>query len=111
MPRPCGTRASSARQAGPSVDRNGNLYVAAGDGIFDFSTGGLDYGDTLMKISLTGSDLDMVDYFTPYNQAFLDQHDLGSGGSCFFHRSQVRTRISESLPERKEQSISLIKTA
>lgn len=68
--------------AGPSVDGSGNVYVATGDGIFDFGTGGLDYGDTVMKINLTGGDLDMVDYFTPYNQAFLDQNDLdlGSGG-------------------------------
>ena len=68
--------------AGPSVDSSGNVYVATGDGLFDFDTGGLDYGDTLMKVSLVGNDLDLIDYFTPYNQAYLDQNDLdlGSGG-------------------------------
>lgn len=66
---------------GPAVDSNGNVYVATGDGLFDYNLGGLDYGDTLMKLSLGSSSLDVVDYFTPYNQSYLDVNDLDLGSS------------------------------
>jgi hypothetical protein len=67
---------------GPSVDSEGNVYLATGDGAFDYNVGGLDFGDTLMKLSLQSGNLEVADYFTPYNQAYLDQNDfdLGSGG-------------------------------
>jgi len=67
---------------GPSVDSQGNVYLATGDGAFDYNVGGLDFGDTLMKLSLQSGSFDVADYFTPYNQADLDQNDLdlGSGG-------------------------------
>jgi len=67
---------------GPSVDSNGNVYLATGDGLFDYDLGGLDYGSTLMKVSLNGDALSLVDYFTPYNQDYLNDNDLdlGSGG-------------------------------
>jgi hypothetical protein len=68
--------------SGPSVDSNGNLYVVTADGQFDYNVGGLDLGDTLLSVKLGADGLDLVDYFTPYNQADLDQKDmdLGSGG-------------------------------
>jgi hypothetical protein len=66
---------------GPAVDSNGNVYVATGDGIFDYNVGGLDYGDTLMKLSLDSGSLSLVDYFTPYNQSDLDVNDLDLGSS------------------------------
>ena len=66
---------------GPSVDSEGNVYLATGDGVFDYNVGGLDFGDTLMKISLQGGSLEVADYFTPYNQAYLDQNDFDLGSS------------------------------
>ena len=68
--------------AGPAVDANGNVYVATGEGLFDYNTGGLDYGDTLMKVNLDSTGFNLVDYFTPYNQADLNEKDLdlGAGG-------------------------------
>jgi hypothetical protein len=67
---------------GPAVDRNGDVYLATGDGWFDYNVGGLDYGDTLIKVSLGSGSFNLVDYFTPYNQAELDRNDndLGSSG-------------------------------
>jgi hypothetical protein len=67
---------------GPSVDSNGNVYLATGEGQFDFNLGGLDYGDTLLKVNLQGGNLSVLDYFTPFNQADLNAEDLdlGSGG-------------------------------
>jgi hypothetical protein len=66
---------------GPAVDSNGDVYVATGDGLFNYGLGGLDYGDTLLKVSLSGGTLGLVDYFTPYNQADLDAKDLDLGSS------------------------------
>src|SRR5581483_8000380 len=50
-----------------------------GDGTFDASTGGTDYGDTVVKLN---SFLSVIDYFTPMDQAcrFTSDFDLASGG-------------------------------
>ena len=91
-----------------STDGSGDIYAMTGNGAFDGSnsTGtvtGLnaagfpvngDYGDSFLKIAVdtvhnsptkqnvNGWGLKVVDYFTPFNQAFLNSHDrdLGSGG-------------------------------
>jgi hypothetical protein len=64
----------------PAADGRGHVYVATGNGVFDAASGGRNYGDTLLK--LRGSDLSVVDAFTPSNQAELNARDwdLGSGG-------------------------------
>lgn len=66
---------------GPSCDANGNLFVMTGNGTFDGSTN-KDFGDSVVKLS-TSSGLTEADYFTPFNQAFLNTNDLdlGSGGT------------------------------
>ena len=66
---------------GPAADSNGDVYVATGDGAFDYSTGGLDYGDTLFKLTLGNGAFTLGDYFTPYNQAELYSEDLDLGSS------------------------------
>lgn len=66
----------------PAVDSGNNLYVMTGNGTFDADTGGVDFGDSFLKISKSGSSLTLSDYFTPFNQANLDSsdQDVGSGG-------------------------------
>jgi len=66
---------------GPATDSSGDVFIATGDGVFDYNTGGLDYGDTLMKLSLSGGNFGLADYFTPYNQADLYARDLDLGSS------------------------------
>jgi hypothetical protein len=66
---------------GPSMDSSGDVYVATGDGVFDYNAGGLNYGDTLLKLSLGDGAFNLVDYFTPYNQAALYAKDLDLGSS------------------------------
>jgi hypothetical protein len=75
-----------AGDTGPAADNEGNVYAATGNGRFDASRGGRDYGDTILKMSLNGDGLQIRDYFTPYNQAELDadDNDLGSGGPVLF---------------------------
>jgi hypothetical protein len=62
--------------AAPAVDSSSNLFLATGNGYFNANTaGGLDYGDTVLKLALTKSPLSVSDYFTPYNQESLDGGD------------------------------------
>jgi len=64
---------------GLSSDSTGDIYFTTGNGTFDANTGGVDYGDSAVKISPSGQ---VVDYFTPYDQATMDSKDLdlASGG-------------------------------
>jgi len=69
----------------PAMDASGNLLFATSNGDYNFNTGGMDVSDTLVKlppVPSTGS-WTPLDYFTPYNQGSLAQHnlDLGSGGT------------------------------
>jgi hypothetical protein len=69
---------------GIAADADGNIYFATGDGTFDASTGGLDYGDTLIQ---TDANLNILDYFTPMDQAcrqLPNDLDLGAGGPLIF---------------------------
>jgi hypothetical protein len=65
---------------GIAADEDGNVFAATGNGRFDVAKGGRDYGDSLVKLS--GADLRVVDYFTPFNADHLnaEDNDLGSGG-------------------------------
>lgn len=64
---------------GLAADSNGYIYLATGDGLFDFNLGGPDEGDTVLKLN---SSLQVLDYFTPMDQACrkANDMDLGSGG-------------------------------
>jgi hypothetical protein len=82
---PNGSRSGIWMSGGaPAVDASGSLYLSTGNGTFDGNSGtppNNDFGDTVMKVG-TSSGLALVDWFTPFNQAFLDGQDadLGSSG-------------------------------
>jgi hypothetical protein len=65
----------------PAADADGNIFVATGNGTFDADTGGVDEGDSVLKLS--SPSLTVLDSFTPYSQDSLNQSDadLGSGGT------------------------------
>jgi hypothetical protein len=69
--------------AGLSADSDGNIYVVTGDGTFDADTGGKDYGDSVVKLTLDSNGLAVSDYFTPFNQQFLFDHDIDLGSTGF----------------------------
>lgn len=66
---------------GLAADASGNIFVPTGNGTFDASNT-VDFGDTILKLDLAGSQFSVLDYFTPFNQAALQAGDvdLGSGG-------------------------------
>jgi hypothetical protein len=68
--------------AAPAIDAAGNIYINAADGSFNADQSGRNYGDTMLKLQLSGSTFKVVDWFTPSNAACIDLHDLelGSGG-------------------------------
>jgi hypothetical protein len=61
---------------GPAIDSAGNLYFITGNGLWD---GTSNFGDSFIKLSPA---LQLLDYFTPSNQASLaaGDTDLGSSG-------------------------------
>ncbi|MFO0908213.1 MAG: hypothetical protein U0794_07615 [Isosphaeraceae bacterium] len=82
----------------PKFDEQGNLYVMTGNGTFDATLDAAgfpslgNYGDSFLKLAvdpastpaspnINGWGLKVLDYFTPSNQAVLDEFDkdLGSG--------------------------------
>jgi hypothetical protein len=66
-----------------SSDSAGNIYAITGNGTFDASTGGSDYGDSFLKLTPTGNALTVADYFTPYDQLTLSEDDVDVGSSGF----------------------------
>ena len=64
---------------GLSADSSGNVYLITGNGTFDVNTGGVDYGDSFLRMTST---LSVTDYFTPDNQLKLDDDDLDLGSSA-----------------------------
>jgi hypothetical protein len=63
----------------PSADGT-NVFVISGNGSFNADTGGRDYGDSVIKLSSSGT---VTDYFTPFDEETLklNDKDLGSTGA------------------------------
>ena len=65
---------------GLSADAAGNIYFVTGNGTFNADRGGVDYGDSVVKINPGGP---VLDFFTPHDEAILSAGDLdlGSGSA------------------------------
>ena len=63
--------------AAPAADPEGNIYAISGNGRFDAN--GWDFGNSFIKLSSPA--LTVVDYFTPFNQLYLERADLDLGSS------------------------------
>jgi hypothetical protein len=64
----------------PTIDAAGNAYFATGNGKWD---GRRNFGDSLLKFSVSRTGMTLVDYFTPDNEATLDINDDDLSGSGF----------------------------
>ncbi len=61
---------------GLTADSLGNLYALTGNGSFNGSTGGRNFGNSFIKVSPTGA---LLDWFTPFNWSFLNGIDADLG--------------------------------
>ena len=74
---------------GLTADAQDNIYLEVGNGSFSADKGGVDYGDSFVKLRLTpvltpfGKQrvFTVTDYFTPYNQDWLNRVDADLGVS------------------------------
>jgi hypothetical protein len=94
--------------SGFAADILGNVYVMTGDGTFDANTGGVDYGDSFIKLN-PATGFTVTDYFTPFNQAYLSVNDLdvGSGGAMILP-PQTGTYPNEIIGAGKEAMIYVV---
>ena len=65
---------------GLAADANGFIYLQSGNGLMDVNTGGIDYGDSVVKLN-PASGLAVADYFSPSNQVQLAANDVDLGSS------------------------------
>jgi hypothetical protein len=82
----CGSREAGIwARSGVVVDQSGgptdgSLYIATGNGPFDAHNGGVDYGDSVLRVK--GDASDVMDYYTPSNFADLDSRDIDLGSTA-----------------------------
>lgn len=66
--------------AAPAADADGNIFLVAGNGTFDYASGGRDLGESYIKLSTAGG-LSVADYFAPFNFDDLNRRDVDVGSS------------------------------
>jgi hypothetical protein len=97
----------------PAVDANGNLFAVTGNGRFpqggDFDPSLGDYPTTVLKLSSARGQLEVADYFTPFNWDALDRLDLDLGsGSVLLLPDQAGPHQHLLVEAGKEGKIYLI---
>jgi hypothetical protein len=67
--------------SGPAIDDDGTMYLATGNGTADLN-GGLNHGQSLLKLRRQGNTMQVVDWFIPFGYDYLEasDRDLGSAG-------------------------------
>ncbi len=68
---------------GAAADADGNVFLVTGNGTFDAtSSSPRDFGDSVLKLALTGGQISVSGYFSPWDEATLasQDEDLGAGG-------------------------------
>jgi len=61
------------RGGGLSADSEGYIYGATADGPF---TAGIDLGQSVFKLAQGDGTIQLADWFTPWNEVYLNEHDL-----------------------------------
>jgi uncharacterized protein (TIGR03437 family) len=70
--------------AGPAADAHGNIYIVSANGSFDSAGGGSDLGESYIKLGATQGapgGVSVLDYFTPFNYADLNDRDIDTGSA------------------------------
>jgi len=69
--------------SGPAGDASFNTFATVGNGTFVANKGGIDYGQSVVKLGPpSGTTFPILDYFTPFNASALNitDKDIGSSG-------------------------------
>jgi len=82
----------------PTAYPRGRIFAVTGNGDYSATTDGqtgVDYGDSVVKLSLQSDVLTLGDSFTPSDQAYLDASDgdLGSGGAVVIPDADSTTHL------------------
>ncbi len=84
---------------GPSVDSTGNIYLISGNGTVNKSNPDdpTERGQSIIKVRPNGDSLQVVDFFTPNNYAYIDTNDLdyGSGTAVLIPHSNLSLSIGK----------------
>src|SRR5262249_50183313 len=70
--------------AGPAVDLNGNIYISTGNGSVGYNGNPRDpinRGESYLKLTQSGSTLNVASWFTPYDWPNLEANDLDLGSA------------------------------
>ena len=80
--------------AGLAADRQGRIYAVTGNGTFSAGTSQhLDYGDTVLQLTLGAHGFVVSDYFTPGNEKTLEETDGDLGEVRHARRRQPRLAL------------------
>lgn len=94
-------------QAGGGIAGDGtDIFFMSANGDFDADKGGADYGQSMIRMSVQGGALTVVDFFTPMDWAAKSKVDLdlGSGGTLLLPK-QSGPHPEEELGEDKNGRI------
>jgi hypothetical protein len=94
---------------GMAADASGNLFLASGNGTFETSGNPADFGDSVVRLAFHSHGISLTDYFTPYDEATLDQgdKDLGSGGVLLLP-DQLGDHVHELIAAGKGKTIYVV---
>lgn len=68
----------------PAADTNGNLYISVGNGTVGVPgnpRNTTNRGESFLKLTRSGTNLNVASWFTPYNWPFLEANDLDLGSA------------------------------
>ena len=72
-----------ASGSGPAADSTGAIYAPTGNGDFTGNAGGIDFGDSILRLNWSNGTFSLTDYFTPWDEQTLETNDrdVASGGA------------------------------
>jgi hypothetical protein len=88
--------------AGLSADSGGDIYAETAEG---FYSAGTNLSSSVVKLRQTGTSLALDDFFTPYNQLYLSQHDLDLNDAALILPDQTGPYPHELIAEGKEGTV------
>jgi len=93
------------RGAGLSADSDGNIYAETGEGRF---VPGTNFPISVIKLSQSGTDITVADWFSPYNEKYLSDADLDLNSGVLVLPDQPGPYPHELIASGKEGTIYIL---